>query len=100
VQDIELPAITYLFSFKNQESMKNKILIIILLCTVHFRTAASDRYSPVILTGKITDKETGNPIVGVNVYLPELKAGTITDTAGNYILKTCPLQALRYRSAL
>jgi iron complex outermembrane receptor protein len=34
------------------------------------------------LTGKITDKKTGDLMPGVNVYLPDLKTGTISDKDG------------------
>jgi iron complex outermembrane recepter protein len=36
------------------------------------------------LTGKITDKITGEPMVGASIYIAELKKGDVTDMDGNY----------------
>lgn len=43
-----------------------------------------------IITGKITDKNTGNPIAGVTITIPDLKIATSTDANGNYLLKRLP----------
>lgn len=37
-----------------------------------------------LLTGKITDSKTGEPIVGVTIFLDFRKSGIITDTTGRY----------------
>lgn len=42
------------------------------------------------LTGKISDAKDGEALIGVSVYLPQLKRGTVTDIEGNYILKDLP----------
>jgi iron complex outermembrane receptor protein len=42
------------------------------------------------LSGKITDKETGEPLPGANIYLPDLKTGTISDKDGNYKIEDLP----------
>ncbi|RKR84149.1 iron complex outermembrane receptor protein [Mucilaginibacter gracilis] len=42
------------------------------------------------ITGKITDKSTGNPIAGVTITIPDLKIATSTDANGNYLLKRLP----------
>ena len=39
------------------------------------------------LTGKVTDSETGEALVGVNVYIPDARTGTITDQQGSFTLK-------------
>jgi iron complex outermembrane receptor protein len=41
------------------------------------------------LIGKITDTY-GEPVIGVTVYFPELKTGTVTDTVGNYTMDNLP----------
>ncbi|MBT8384987.1 MAG: TonB-dependent receptor, partial [Bacteroidia bacterium] len=46
-------------------------------------------YSQSTLTGKITDIN-NNPLVGVDVYAPNLHRGTTTDENGAYILKNLP----------
>jgi iron complex outermembrane receptor protein len=42
------------------------------------------------LSGKITDKNTGEPLPGVYVYLPDLKSGAVSDDAGNYKIENLP----------
>jgi len=39
------------------------------------------------LHGKITDTKTGNPLIGVSVYITDLKLGVMTDGQGNYSFK-------------
>ena len=43
-----------------------------------------------VLSGKVTDKATGEALSGVSVYIPDLKSGTITNDSGIYILKNLP----------
>ncbi len=43
------------------------------------------------LSGKITDIETGEPLIGVEIYIPDLKTGTVTNVDGTYILNNLPL---------
>jgi iron complex outermembrane recepter protein len=43
------------------------------------------------LTGKISDKKTGEPLPGVIIYFPDLKTGTISDKDGNYKIEHLPL---------
>ena len=38
------------------------------------------------IRGKITDAETGEELIGVTIYIKELKAGTITNAYGFYSL--------------
>ena len=42
------------------------------------------------LTGKITDKNTGEILTGVTIYAPDLKIGTITGPDGTYKLENLP----------
>lgn len=43
------------------------------------------------LTGKVTDQSTGEPLIGVNVFLPATGQGGATDAEGNYyILNIAP----------
>lgn len=39
------------------------------------------------VTGKVTDKEMGEPLIGVNVLIKGTSTGTITDFDGNYTLE-------------
>ena len=43
-----------------------------------------------MLTGTMTDAETGEPIPGVNVFLPEFEWGAATDLDGNYTVADIP----------
>jgi iron complex outermembrane recepter protein len=42
------------------------------------------------LSGRITDKHTGDPMPGVSVYIPDLKTGTISDVDGYYKIDNLP----------
>jgi iron complex outermembrane receptor protein len=42
------------------------------------------------LSGSITDKETGQPIPGVTIYIPDLKTGTVTAADGTYKIDNLP----------
>jgi iron complex outermembrane recepter protein len=42
------------------------------------------------LTGKITDKKSGEPIAGATVFIPELKSGAIADKDGIYKIENLP----------
>jgi iron complex outermembrane receptor protein len=42
------------------------------------------------LTGRITDKFTGETIIGATVFFPDLKTGTATDTSGVYKITNLP----------
>lgn len=42
------------------------------------------------LSGKITDQITGETLIGVNVYFPELLRGSVSDKNGNYLVENLP----------
>ncbi|MFD2148368.1 TonB-dependent receptor [Mucilaginibacter antarcticus] len=42
--------------------------------------------APGTLTGIVTDKKDGTPIIGATVSVPDLKTGTVTDANGRYTL--------------
>lgn len=42
------------------------------------------------LSGKVTDKSTGEALPGVSLYIPDLKTGTATDMNGNYKINNLP----------
>jgi len=39
------------------------------------------------ITGKVTDAETGEPLIGANVYIDGTNIGTVTDVDGNYSIE-------------
>ena len=44
----------------------------------------------VTLSGKVTAANTGLPLQGASIYIPDLKKGTTSDANGNYILQNIP----------
>jgi iron complex outermembrane receptor protein len=42
------------------------------------------------LNGNISDKRTGEPLVGATVYSPDLKVGCVSNLQGNYLLNNLP----------
>ncbi|MGB7784868.1 MAG: TonB-dependent receptor [Salinimicrobium sp.] len=56
-------------------------LLFWLFCLTAFFT-----YGQNTVTGKITDANTGEPLVGATVYIQQLEKGTITDLDGNFQL--------------
>lgn len=69
--------------------MKRIFLLIIsfvLISNIHAELSGD---AHTILQGKVTDKN-GEPIIGVSIYIPELKAGAITNTDGIYRIENLP----------
>ncbi len=42
------------------------------------------------LTGHISDQSDNTPLVGANIYFPELSKGVVSDAHGNYSIKSLP----------
>jgi TonB-linked SusC/RagA family outer membrane protein len=65
-------------------------IIVFVLSLVSFVLAAQNRVgaapSPFTIRGKVSDAETGETLVGVNVYLKDTQYGVITDSKGFYTL--------------
>lgn len=61
--------------------MKNLILMTAFICGISFAYGQNGT-----LTGNVKDA-TGETLVGVNVYVPEISTGAVTDIDGNYSLK-------------
>jgi iron complex outermembrane receptor protein len=71
--------------------MKNAIIF--LLYIVSFSVvvnANTNYYNKSKLAGKVTDKETGEAIIGATIYIPDLKTGAAADTSGNYLIDNLP----------
>jgi hypothetical protein len=60
-----------------------RILFLILLSAVSITSYSQTK---VTLSGYVKDKSNGEELIGVSVYLPELKAGTTTNAYGFYSL--------------
>jgi len=64
--------------------MKRIFFICIVIFIYHTASAQNK------LTGKITDKITGETIPGATIYIPELKTGAVSDINGNYKIDHLP----------
>ncbi|MCW3086510.1 MAG: TonB-dependent receptor plug [Bacteroidetes bacterium] len=42
------------------------------------------------LSGKITDKQTGQTLPGVSIFIPDLKTGTVSNVDGTYLIENLP----------
>lgn len=42
------------------------------------------------ISGKVTDKLTGEPVVGATIYIPDLKSGTVADENGFFKIEDLP----------
>src|SRR5580765_4547772 len=42
------------------------------------------------LSGKVIEKEKGEPLPGASVYIPDLKLGAVADSNGRYQFNTLP----------
>ena len=70
--------------------MKRHFILLFLLTLFAFHKMEANPVGGVTLTGKITDKKTGEALIGVVVYLPELKSGASTDINGMYSITNLP----------
>lgn len=68
----------------------HKIFIIVLVLFSFSEVYSKIPSGKKTLSGKITDKNTGQAIQGVAVYLPDLKTGTITNADGFYKIENLP----------
>ncbi len=63
-------------------------------CLIIFLGVNLATHSQNILVGNVTDLNS-NPIVGVDIYAPNLHRGTTTDENGTYILKNLPSGSIK-----
>lgn len=68
----------------------NKIIKFILPALLLLPAAIWAQSTKGVLSGRVTDAIDGSHVVGATIYLPELKEGVTTDTAGYYIMKDLP----------
>jgi iron complex outermembrane receptor protein len=65
------------------------IYLLLLLAATPIISKAAD-IDAGTLTGTVTDKKDGSPIIGASIAIPDLKTGTSTDANGKYILNHLP----------
>jgi iron complex outermembrane receptor protein len=62
------------------------LFLIIALLVSKNPPACGDNTTKTNLSGKITDKKTGQPIPGATVYLPDFQSGAMSDSPGYYFI--------------
>lgn len=67
--------------------MKNYILHTLILFIISL-TAASGQDQLIVISGKVTDIDTGESLIGVSVAVKNTISGTVTDSKGNFSLKS------------
>lgn len=72
------------FNSKSLRAMTKKLLSFICICLFFIPFAAAQTGT---LTGTVTDESTGNPLPGVNIFIPELERGSATNAQGEYTIK-------------
>lgn len=70
--------------------MKTYLLIALMNLSVITISAISVDVGKTTLSGKITDKTTGEPIPGATLYVPDLKTGAISAADGTYKIENLP----------
>lgn len=63
--------------------MKRMSILVLILLTA-FSVFAQEIKLTGIIKGKVVDAETKQPLIGVNVFIPDLKTGCVTDLEGEY----------------
>ncbi len=73
--------------------MNRKIIVLswLFFFMAHVYSNDNNGLGKTTLYGKVTDKSTGETLPGVNVYLPDLKTGAITDARGSYQIDNLPV---------
>lgn len=70
--------------------MKKQLLFLIILLAVVFPSVAKTIAGKTSLSGKVTDKTTGEALPGVTLYVPDLKTGAVTTIDGTYKIDNLP----------
>lgn len=66
------------------------IITILLLIAVAYTAVGKGITADGRITGKVTDKATGQPVPGVTITIPDLKIATSTNEKGTYLLRGLP----------
>jgi len=71
-----------------------RINIVRTLLFVLFLLIGKILFSQATISGKVTDAQTGTPLSGATIYIPDLKTGIATDKDGNYKITDLPKSSL------
>ena len=72
----------------------NRISVVLLLMLVCIGVMAEPLKGGGSLSGKVTDKRSGEALVGVAVFFPGLQTGTVTDADGKYSIDNLPRRSV------
>ena len=64
-------------------NLSNRYFLLVILLILGFMQAFAQKIS-----GKVTDKKTGEPVSFMNVYYEGKGVGTTTDLDGNYVVES------------
>lgn len=67
-----------------------KLYSVLLLLVVCLTATAGVNAGKTTLRGHVTDAVDGKPVIGVSIYFPLLKQGTVTDQEGRYEVRNLP----------
>ena len=73
--------------------MKKETVILLLFLSC-IGAAAETPALHITLQGTVRDAVDGEPLIGVTIFIPELKATTITDINGHYKLENLPQKTI------
>jgi len=77
----------------DSRALKLSIIAVLLLLNVHHSDAQSSvRYT---ISGYVREEESGETLIGVNIYLPDLLSGTVTNNYGFYSVTLPPADSVR-----
>ncbi len=69
--------------------MKNMLMILLLFVTAVLHAQNDDSRGSI--AGKVIDKETKSPLIGVNIFVKNTNTGTTTNINGEYEIKNTPV---------
>ena len=72
----------------------NRISVVLLLMLVCIGVMAEPLKGSGSLSGKVTDKRSGEALVGVAIFFPGLQTGTVTDADGKYSIDNLPRRSV------
>lgn len=73
--------------------MKKLLFLLILAGSNHVLSAKITDYSnpsQAALSGSVVDAQSHKPLIGATIFIPDLKAGAVTDAAGHYVIRNLP----------
>lgn len=67
------------------------LILLTLVCQLTFAWAEIVADRTATLEGRVTDAVNGQPVIGANIYFPELKQGVVTNADGHYRISRLPV---------